>query len=117
SRACRARRGGGNRGARGPECGLSEVRVRGRRRTQERRRQRTDPVDFRKGRYCRRSGSLIFRDQSQEHLLSRVAERKVSLADLQRLQEWVKTAPNAPDGEWYKDFGSFFICVSGEYPK
>jgi hypothetical protein len=52
-----------------------------------------------------------------EHLLSRVAERKVSLGDLQRLQEWVKTEPHAPDGEWYKDFGSFYICGSGQYPK
>lgn len=30
---------------------------------------------------------------------------------------WVKTGPHAPDGEWYKDFGSFFLCGSGELPK
>ena len=22
-----------------------------------------------------------------------------------------------PDGDWYKDFGSFLLCGSGEYPK
>jgi hypothetical protein len=33
------------------------------------------------------------------------------------LQEWVKTGPGAPDGDWYKDFGSFAICGRGEYPK
>jgi hypothetical protein len=52
-----------------------------------------------------------------EHLLARVAERQVSLADLRRLQDWVKTEPAAPDGDWYKDFGSFTLCGSGEFPK
>jgi hypothetical protein len=46
-----------------------------------------------------------------------VAERKIPLADLQRLQEWVRKAPNGPDGDWYKDFGSFLICGRGECPK
>ena len=52
-----------------------------------------------------------------EHLLSRAAEREISLDDLRGLQNWVKTAPSAPDGEWYKDFGSFILCGSGELPK
>jgi hypothetical protein len=52
-----------------------------------------------------------------EHLLERVAERKVSLDDLRRLQDWVKAAPEAPAGDWYKDFGSFILCGSGEMPK
>jgi hypothetical protein len=26
-------------------------------------------------------------------------------------------APEAPDGAWYKDFGSFKICGEGECPK
>ena len=52
-----------------------------------------------------------------EHLLARVAERQVSLKDLQRLQDWVTTEPVAPNGDWYKDFGSFFLCGSGELPK
>jgi hypothetical protein len=33
------------------------------------------------------------------------------------LQEWVKSEPQAPDGDWYKDFGSFKLCGSGEYPR
>jgi len=28
-----------------------------------------------------------------------------------------KTSPQAPDGDWYKDFGSFLLCGSGEIPK
>ena len=38
------------------------------------------------------------------------AERQVSLADLSRLQDWVKSEPHAPEGDWYKDFGSFKLC-------
>lgn len=52
-----------------------------------------------------------------EHLLTRVAERQISLADLRRLQDWVNTGPDAPEGDWYKDFGSFLLCGSGEFPK
>jgi len=52
-----------------------------------------------------------------EHLLARVAEREISLGDLGRLQDWVRTGPHAPHGDWYKDFGSFVLCGSGEIPK
>ena len=51
------------------------------------------------------------------HVLDRVEQRQISLNDLQRLQAWVKSEPFAPDGDWYKDFGSFMLCGSGEYPK
>ena len=52
-----------------------------------------------------------------QHLLERVDERRIPLADLRRLQAWVKSDPQAPDGDWYKDFGSFKLCGSGEFPK
>lgn len=52
-----------------------------------------------------------------QHLLERVQEREISLTDLARLQEWVKSEPYAPDGDWYKEFGSFKLCGSGEYPR
>jgi hypothetical protein len=52
-----------------------------------------------------------------QHLLQRVAEHQISLADLSRLQDWVKSEPYAPEGDWYKDFGSFKLCGSGEYPR
>jgi hypothetical protein len=51
------------------------------------------------------------------HLLERVDERRISVADLLALQKWVKTNPIAPDGDWYKDFGSFILCGSGQFPK
>ena len=52
-----------------------------------------------------------------EHILERVAERAITLEGLQRLRSWVLTEPQAPDGDWHKDFGSFVVCGTGEYPK
>ena len=52
-----------------------------------------------------------------EHILERVAERAISLDDLQRLRSWVATEPLAPEGDWYKVFGAFVLCGTGEYPK
>lgn len=52
-----------------------------------------------------------------QHLLERVQEREITLVDLMRLQEWAGSEPQAPEGDWYKDFGSFKLCGSGEYPK
>ena len=52
-----------------------------------------------------------------EHILTRVEERQISLQDLRRLQDWVSSGPSAPDGDWYKDFGSFMLCGYGEFPR
>ena len=52
-----------------------------------------------------------------QHLLERVKQREISLNDLQQLQAWAQSNPEAPDGEWYKDFGSFKLCGTGQYPK
>jgi hypothetical protein len=52
-----------------------------------------------------------------QHLLERVQQREVTLADLVRLQKWVQSEPQAPEGDWYKDFGAFKLCGSGEYPR
>ncbi len=34
-----------------------------------------------------------------------------------RLKLWRESEPDAPEGGWYKDFGSFKICGKGKYPK
>jgi len=52
-----------------------------------------------------------------ELLMARVAVRQIGLEDLGRLQEWVRTAPHAPEGDWSKDFGSFLLCGGGKFPK
>ena len=53
----------------------------------------------------------------RDHLFERLRERRITAEDLWRLKLWRESEPEAPDGEWYKDFGSFKICGSGQYPK
>lgn len=53
----------------------------------------------------------------RDHLFERVGERKISAEDLYQLKVWRESEPEAPDGPWYKDFGSFKICGEEAYPK
>ncbi len=53
----------------------------------------------------------------REHLIDRMHDRSISLADLSLLREWIESQPEVPDGEWYKDFGSFKLCGQGSFPK
>ena len=53
----------------------------------------------------------------RDHLLDRAKERKISVDDLFRLKEWRESNPEAPEGLWYKDFGSFKLCGKGQHPK
>ncbi len=39
------------------------------------------------------------------------------MQDLYQLKLWRESEPEAPDGPWFKDFGSFKICGEGKYPK
>lgn len=50
------------------------------------------------------------------HLRDRAKERKVSEADLFELAEWKSSDPDVPDGDWYKDFGTFKLCGTGRCP-
>jgi hypothetical protein len=43
-------------------------------------------------------------------------ERKISQDDLFELAEWKTLDPDVPDGDWYKDFGTFKLCGTGKYP-
>jgi hypothetical protein len=49
--------------------------------------------------------------------LLRLKERKITEEDLLKLMEWRQSEPDAPDGPWYKDFGSFKLCGEGRSPK
>jgi hypothetical protein len=49
----------------------------------------------------------------RDHPLERLRERKDSAEDLYRLKLWRESEPEAPDGRWYKDFGSFGITAEG----
>ena len=53
----------------------------------------------------------------RDHLFERLRERKISADDLYRLKVRRESDPEAPDGLWYKDFGSFKICGEGIYLK
>jgi hypothetical protein len=53
----------------------------------------------------------------RQHLIDRMRSRTISVTDLNQLRLWIETHPQVPEGEWYKDFGSFKICGSGSYPK
>ena len=53
----------------------------------------------------------------RQHLIEQMRDRAISVSDLNQLRRWVETRPLVPDGDWYKDFGSFKICASGSYPK
>ena len=52
-----------------------------------------------------------------DHLFERAAERKIKGEDLLRLKAWRQSSPEAPDGLWVKDFGSFTLCGEGCFPK
>ena len=53
----------------------------------------------------------------RDHLFERLRERTITADDLYRLKVWRESEPEAPDGLWCKDFGSFKICGESQYPK
>jgi hypothetical protein len=53
----------------------------------------------------------------RNHLMERMRDRQISLADLNQLRLWMETKPEVPEGRWYKDFGSFKLCGEGKLPK
>jgi hypothetical protein len=50
------------------------------------------------------------------HLRRRAIERQLSQEDLWELTTWIGTHPDAPEGDWYKDSGTFKLCGKGRYP-
>jgi hypothetical protein len=53
----------------------------------------------------------------RHHLVERMRDRQIGVEDLNRLRVWVESKLEVPEGQWYKDFGSFKICGQGAYPK
>lgn len=53
----------------------------------------------------------------RQHLIDRMRDRAISVADLNQLRVWIESKPEVPEGAWYKDFGSFKICGHGSCPK
>lgn len=50
------------------------------------------------------------------HLRDRAKERRISEQDLFELAEWKAQDPDVPEGDWYKDFGTFKVRGTGRYP-
>ena len=53
----------------------------------------------------------------RNHLFDRLHDRQITVEELYQLKLWRESEPEAPEGEWFKDFGSFKICGQGKYPK
>ena len=53
----------------------------------------------------------------RQHLIDRMHDRAISIADLDKLRRWIESGPEVPETDWYKDFGSFKICGRGSYAK
>lgn len=51
------------------------------------------------------------------HLVERMRDREISVADLNQLRLWIETQPEVPEGDWFKDFGTFKICGCGSLAK
>jgi hypothetical protein len=56
-------------------------------------------------------------ERVRQHLIDRMRDRAISVADLMQLRLWIETSPAVPEGDWYKDFGSFKMCGTGSCPK
>ncbi len=53
----------------------------------------------------------------RQHLIERMRDRSISIADLNQLRLWIDSKPEVPDADWVKDFGSFKLCGRGSLPK
>ena len=53
----------------------------------------------------------------RDHLFDRLRDRKITVEDLYQLKSWRESEPEAPDGPWFKDFGSVKVCGEGRFPK
>ena len=53
----------------------------------------------------------------RQHLVERMHDRNISFDYLNGLRLWIESQPEVPEGDWFKDFGSFKLCGKGEYPK
>jgi hypothetical protein len=56
-------------------------------------------------------------ERVRQHLMERMRDRAINIADLNQLRLWIESLPEVPEGDWYTDFGSFKICGRGSFPK
>ena len=53
--------------------------------------------------------------QVRQHLDQRLRDRSITIDDLYKLKFWLEQppGPDVPEGEWYKDFGTFKLAGRG----
>ena len=66
---------------------------------------------------CRPSNGPTCPTHSETTFSTAFPTEKITSEDLYQLKLWRESNPEAPDGPWFKDFGSFKICGDGRYPK
>jgi hypothetical protein len=52
---------------------------------------------------------------SSAHLEERLRDRRITVDDLYKLKFWIEQppGPDVPEGDWYKDFGTFKLAGRG----
>ena len=58
-----------------------------------------------------------FPPKVRQHLIDRMRDRAIRIEDLNQLRLWIDSEPEAPHGDWFKDFGTFKICGRRSFPK
>ena len=51
------------------------------------------------------------------HLLLRVRQREITVADLEQFYHWIQANPTVPEGAWYKRFQNFTLCGQDHFVK
>lgn len=52
-----------------------------------------------------------------DHLLLRVEEREITLAQIQLFSDWLAAEPEVPAGRWFKRVCGMIVCGEGELVK
>lgn len=52
----------------------------------------------------------------RRHLSERMRDRAIPVEGLFQVKLWVEAQPEVPEGEWFRDFGSFKLCGKGKFP-
>ncbi len=51
------------------------------------------------------------------HLLDRIQQRRIAADQLGLRAEWLDTAPEVPQGKWYRRLPGMVVCGEGELVK
>jgi hypothetical protein len=54
-----------------------------------------------------------FPEEVRAHLAKRLLDRSITTDDLSKPKFWIESDPDVPEGDWYKDFGTFKLAGRG----